>query len=214
MEHAALTPDLFFDLIDSSLSAIDICTAHELSFDQLEAVVASPDFTRASGRLKFVEQTRCQATDTLRRTAALRILEEIAAQQPTCPTHAETIRLAAAQILRVTHPDLDPNLNPNLDPDHDPDHAPNPEPDHGATHHPVSQPSHSQTNNRLSATTNASPPCPAQAASRAPAQPPSPPPIQLNPVMPPSPRTPAAILHAAAGTLATILAPIPPPPQA
>ncbi len=145
MSRTQLTPDLFFDLIDRRLTAIDICSRHQLSFDQLEAVVQSPAFQDAAARLKSVEQTRCTATDTLRRTAALRTLEDIAAQHPSCPTHSETIRLAAAQILRVTHadpiadqqtphqPDLDPDPDPDLDLDldseFDPEHQPDLQPD-------------------------------------------------------------------------------------
>lgn len=132
MEHEILTPDLFFDLIDPRLTAIDICSRHNLAFEQLEAVVASPAFNHAASYLQAIERTRCAATDTLRRTAALRTLEEIAAQQPTCPTHAETIRLAAAQILRVTHADPQsqppPDPHPTPQPTNQPDPTPDPDP--------------------------------------------------------------------------------------
>ena len=152
MSRTQLTPDLFFDLIDRRLTAIDICTRHQLSFDQLEAVVQSPAFQDAAARLKSVEQTRCTATDTLRRTAALRTLEDIAAQQPSCPTHTETIRLAAAQILRVTNadpiadqqtphqPDLHQDPEPELQPDLHPVPQADPQSGSAATHHPAQNP--------------------------------------------------------------------------
>lgn len=135
MSRTQLTPDLFFDLIDRRLTAIDICSRHDLSFDDLEAVVQSPAFQDAAARLKSVEQTRCTATDTLRRTAALRTLEDIAAQHPSCPTHTETIRLAAAQILRVTNADPIGDHQTPHQPDPQPDPDPQPEPP-GRTHHP------------------------------------------------------------------------------
>lgn len=134
MDHATLTPDLFFDLIDRRLTAIDICSRHDLTFDQLEAIVQSQAFQANIARLQSVEHTRSSATDTLRRTAALRTLEDIAAQQPTSPTHTETIRLAAAQILRVTNADphaaLDPSTEPDpTDPSRTPPHQHNPHTD-------------------------------------------------------------------------------------
>jgi hypothetical protein len=141
MSRTQLTPDLFFDLIDRRLTAIDICSRHELTFDQLEDVVQSPEFQDAAARLKSVEQTRCTATDTLRRTAALRTLEDIAAQQPSCPTHTETIRLAAAQILRVTRADpIAAEQTPQQpDPYTDPEPEPQPDPP-GRAHHPEPEP--------------------------------------------------------------------------
>ncbi len=137
MSRTQLTPDLFFDLIDRRLTAIDICSRHELTFDQLEDVVQSPEFQDAAARLKSVEQTRCTATDTLRRTAALRTLEDIAAQQPSCPTHTETIRLAAAQILRVTR--ADPIAAEQSPQQPDPYTDPQPDPP-GRAHHPEPEP--------------------------------------------------------------------------
>lgn len=137
MSRTQLTPDLFFDLIDRRLTAIDICNRHELTFDQLEDVVQSHEFQEAAARLKSVEQTRCTATDTLRRTAALRVLEDIAAQQPSCPTHTETIRLAAAQILRVTR--ADPAAAEHSPQQPDPYTDPQPDPP-GRAYHPEPQP--------------------------------------------------------------------------
>lgn len=137
MSRTQLTPDLFFDLIDRRLTAIDICSRHELTFDQLEDVVQSPEFQDAAARLKSVELTRCTATDTLRRTAALRTLEDIAAQQPSCPTHTETIRLAAAQILRVTR--ADPIVAEQSPQQPDPYTDPQPDPP-GRAHHPEPEP--------------------------------------------------------------------------
>lgn len=136
MSRTQLTPDLFFDLIDRRLTAIDICSRHELTFDQLEDVVQSHEFQEAAARLKSVEQTRCTATDTLRRTAALRVLEDIAAQQPSCPTHSETIRLAAAQILRVTRADPLAAEHTSQQPDPYTDPEPDPEPDPPSHAHP------------------------------------------------------------------------------
>ncbi|MFG0244660.1 MAG: hypothetical protein ACF8MF_01235 [Phycisphaerales bacterium JB052] len=135
MSRTQLTPELFFDLIDRRLTAIDICSRHELSFDQLEAIVQSQAFQANIARLQSVEHTRSTATDTLRRTAALRTLEDIAAQQPTSPTHTETIRLAAAQILRVTNADPHAPHDPSDEPDPtDPSRTPQHQ------HHPHTDP--------------------------------------------------------------------------
>ena len=113
MKHAhQLTPDLFHDLIDNRLSAIDICIKHELAIDQLAAIVDSPEFTQASRQLADIERKRIEATAPLRRRAALQTLETIAQQHPTTPTHTETVRKAAAQLARPTKSDPAPDPDP------------------------------------------------------------------------------------------------------
>lgn len=98
MEHAQLTPDIIHDLIIEPLPTLDICLKHQLSIDQLHALVTSEQFKQIADQLTEIDHARAPFT----RARMLRVLERIADLEPQSPTHTETIRKAAAQLLRLT----------------------------------------------------------------------------------------------------------------
>lgn len=100
MEHAQLTPDIIHDLIIEPLAALDICLKHQLSIDQLHALVTSEQFKQLADQLTEIDQARAPFT----RARMLKVLERIADLEPQSPTYTETIRKAAAQLLRLTEP--------------------------------------------------------------------------------------------------------------
>ena len=108
MKHTQLTTDLFHDLIDPCLSAIDICAKHDLTIEQLTDLIDSPEYRTAVEQLAHIEQTRIESTAPLRRRLALQVLQNIAQQEPTTPTHTETVRKAAAHLARISQPESEP----------------------------------------------------------------------------------------------------------
>jgi len=100
MEHAQLTPDIIHDLIIEPLPTLDICRKHQLSVDQLHTLVTSEEFKQLADQLTDIDQARAPFT----RARMLDILNGIAQLEPQSPTHTETIRKAAAQLLRLTEP--------------------------------------------------------------------------------------------------------------
>lgn len=102
MNNTQLTPELFHDLINPGLAAIDICLRHELGYAELRDIIRSEEFKAAAECLNEIEDTRRDATRGLRQDAALRTLDQIATQPPSTPSHTETIRLAASQLLRFS----------------------------------------------------------------------------------------------------------------
>lgn len=100
MEHAQLTPDIINDLIIEPLPTLDICLKHQLSVEQLHTLVTSDEFKQLADQLNEINQARAHFT----RARMLEILNRIANLEPQSPTHTETIRKAAAQLLRLTQP--------------------------------------------------------------------------------------------------------------
>ena len=100
MQHTQLTPDIIHDLIIEPLPTLDICRKHQLSVDQLHALVHSQEFTRLADQLAEINTARAPFT----RARMFDILNGIAELEPQSPTHTETIRKAAAQLLRLTEP--------------------------------------------------------------------------------------------------------------
>lgn len=132
MTHQTLTPDLFQDIIDHDLTAVDICIKHDLSIDELAQIVQSPEFTHAARQLAAIENIRTAATAPLRQRLALRTLQKIAELEPQSPTHAETVRKSAAQLARLTPTETEPDATsaPGRDAHADePQHDTPPKPD-------------------------------------------------------------------------------------
>ena len=120
MEHAQLTPELIVDLLFEPKPTLEICARHDLSLHQLAEILDSDEYHRLEADLTRIQHRRAPAL----RRRTLAALEHIANQTPTSPTHAETIRKAAAQLLRVTNaPPQDPNDDTPDTPD-DPDETP------------------------------------------------------------------------------------------
>ena len=141
MTHAQITNELLHDLIAEPISVIELCTRHALTIDELHAIIISPAFTRLAEMIRAIQQAR----ETFTRARLAQVLERIALTEPTTPSHAETIRKAAAHLDRQltkstaeTQPQSPPNPDPDPDPQTEPDqveshpassqHAPDPAP--------------------------------------------------------------------------------------
>lgn len=124
MEHTQCTADLFQDIIDHRITAIEICIKHDLTIDELAEVVESPQFTRAARQLAEIERMRAAVTAPIRHRVALAVLQHIAENEPETPTHAETVRKCAAQLARLTAPDPNPKPNPKPNQDATPQTTP------------------------------------------------------------------------------------------
>lgn len=118
--------DILRDLFYDSMNTIDLCLKHGMSLDELQAVVDAPDFQRAIDVLMHIEAQRARALAPTRRERALETLERVAAVTPTTPTQCETVRKAAAALLRAATP---PSRKPSNS-KHMHDTASHPEPAH------------------------------------------------------------------------------------
>ncbi|MEZ6163868.1 MAG: hypothetical protein R3B67_05465 [Phycisphaerales bacterium] len=121
MTHAQLTAELVHDLIVEPLPTLDICAKHELNLTQLRQLLESDEFTAIISELDTIDRLR---TPVFRRRA-INTLETIMLQQPTTPTHAETIRKAAAHYLRSTASTESTPSEPQAAPDPHPESTTN-----------------------------------------------------------------------------------------
>lgn len=96
--------DILRDLFYDNINTIDLCRKHGMSLDELQAVVDAPDFQHAIDVLMHIEAQRARALAPTRRERALETLERVAAVTPTTPTQCETVRKAAAAVLRAATP--------------------------------------------------------------------------------------------------------------
>lgn len=137
MTHSQLTTELVHDLVVEPIPTLDICAKHELNLTQLRQLLESEEFAAIITELETIVRLR---TPIFRRRATS-TLEAIMLQQPTGPTHAETVRKAAAFYLRSTAP-IEPTLTepedestpqPEPDPAQSPPSHKAPPPDHTAT---------------------------------------------------------------------------------
>lgn len=99
-ETPTLTPALFADLLDPSKSPFDLCHTHNLALDQLHAVTTGAHFRASVRMLEEIHAERAAAQRPQRERLALDALDRIANQIPATNTHAETVRRAAAALLR------------------------------------------------------------------------------------------------------------------
>ncbi len=123
-ETPTLTPALFADLLDPSKSPFDVCHAHNLALDQLHAVIFGQHFRACVAMLDEIHAARIAAQRPQRERLALDALDRIANQTPATNTHAETVRRAAAALLRhkpTTPIEQSPKSQPNAQPDAQPD---------------------------------------------------------------------------------------------
>ncbi|MBO6740548.1 MAG: hypothetical protein JJ916_11880 [Phycisphaerales bacterium] len=137
MTHTQLTTELVHDLVVEPIPTLDICAKHELNLTQLRQLLESEEFAAIVTELDTIDRLR---TPIFRRRAT-NTLEAIMLQQPTGPTHAETVRKAAALYLRSTaHIEPRPT-QPEYESTPEPEHHPAqssqthraPPPDHTAT---------------------------------------------------------------------------------
>lgn len=140
-----LTAELVHDLIVEPITTLDICAKHELNLTQLRELVESEEFAAIVTELDTIDRLR---TPVFRRRA-INTLEAIMLQQPSGPSHAESIRKAAAHYLRITAPteppsqehapEPDPAPDPNPDPNLDTDPSPQPNPPTRPPHNDLTQ---------------------------------------------------------------------------
>lgn len=74
MQHTQLTPDIIHDLIIDPLPTLDICLKHQLSVEQLHALVISDEFKQLADQLNEINQARAPFT----RAHMLEVLKHIA----------------------------------------------------------------------------------------------------------------------------------------
>lgn len=119
-ETPTLTRALFADLLDPSKSPFDVCHVHNLALDQLHAVIVGQHFRACVAMLDEIHTARIAAQRPQRERLALDALDRIANQTPATNTHAETVRRAAAALLR--HKPTTPSEQPTeSQPDAQPD---------------------------------------------------------------------------------------------
>ncbi|MHA7812511.1 MAG: hypothetical protein ACX94C_03830 [Phycisphaerales bacterium] len=100
MTHTQLTTELVHDLVVEPIPTLDICAKHELNLTQLRQLLESEEFAAIITELETIDRLR----KPIFRRRATSTLEAIMLQQPTGPTHAETVRKAAALYLRSIAP--------------------------------------------------------------------------------------------------------------
>gem|GEM_PF-5920575 len=97
-----LTAQLTRDLLDGSLTTLDLCDIHNISLPNLLALIQSPDFQTLSSAITQINQARTQLIESESKPAALETLTRVAQQPTTTPQSTETARKAAAKIYRPT----------------------------------------------------------------------------------------------------------------
>ncbi|MEZ6163291.1 MAG: hypothetical protein R3B67_02535 [Phycisphaerales bacterium] len=64
MASPSLTSALLQDLLDPTTTPIQICQLHNLTLDQLEAIITSPTFQRAAAQLDTITNARAAAIES------------------------------------------------------------------------------------------------------------------------------------------------------
>ncbi len=128
--HAAplLTTELFADILNPDMHAFEVCHRHGLDLTQLRAVTDSAHFRHNVECMRAIQAARADAMLPAMQARALRTLDAVAAQPPTTPTHTETVRRAAAAVLRLK-PDTPPEPADPTHPDSSADNAHDSSPD-------------------------------------------------------------------------------------
>lgn len=137
----ALTTQLFSDILNSTLSTFEICRRNDINIDQLRAVAESEHFRYSVECMRAIHAARTDAMLPAMQARALGALDAIASQDPTTPTHTETVRRAAAAVLRLKPTDPpEPDTQHNENDDNHPDNHPGPQPDAHAENQADPQP--------------------------------------------------------------------------
>lgn len=93
-----LTNALMHDLLDPTVSTLQLCDYHNLTLPQLIAITHSDEFAYFKAALKHMSAERKDLIDHEARYTAAAALKDIASQRPESDRHTETIRKAAAAL--------------------------------------------------------------------------------------------------------------------
>lgn len=97
---ASLTDELLEDLINPSLSALEMCQIYQLTLVELATILESESFKQAAGALARIASARQTIIEPEARALATARLCDILKDKPSTPAHAETQRKAAMVILK------------------------------------------------------------------------------------------------------------------
>ena len=95
-----LTDHLLEDLLNPSIGVLDLCNHHEISLAQLETIINSEEFRIAKRTIESVSRARRDLLQPEAETLALARMTDLLKDKPTTERNAETVRKAAAQVLR------------------------------------------------------------------------------------------------------------------
>ncbi len=95
----ALANHLLEDLLNPSISTLDLCNYYDLSLPQLRAIVNSMQFALAKQTIEDVSRARREIMEPEAQTLALARLTDICKDKPETPRHAETVRKAASKLM-------------------------------------------------------------------------------------------------------------------
>jgi len=94
-----LTNALLEDLLNPSISALDLCNDHQLTLPKLVAIISSEQFEKARECIEQISAARQSLIEPEARTAALSRLTDLLKDKPETEKHAETLRKAASKLL-------------------------------------------------------------------------------------------------------------------
>ncbi len=97
---ASLTDELLEDLINPSMSALEMCQIHRLTLVELATILESESFKQAAAALARIATARQTIIEPEARALATARLADILKDKPTTPAHAETQRKAAVVLLK------------------------------------------------------------------------------------------------------------------
>jgi hypothetical protein len=99
-----LSAALTRDLLDPTISALDLCDYHELNLIELQAIINSNDFQRLKAAIEEINTARQALIQPEARTAALAALNELTRRPIDSQQAAETARKAATKLEQLTRP--------------------------------------------------------------------------------------------------------------
>lgn len=99
INEPALSNFLLEDLLNPSISALDLCNHHNLSLPQLSAIINSEQFALAKQTIEEISRARRELMQPEAQTLALARLTDLCKDKPETPQHAETVRKAASKII-------------------------------------------------------------------------------------------------------------------
>jgi hypothetical protein len=99
-----LSAALTRDLLDTTISALDLCDYHNLNLIELQAIINSNDFQRLKAAIEEINTARQSLIQPEARTAALAALTELTRRPLETQQAAETARKAATKLAQITRP--------------------------------------------------------------------------------------------------------------
>jgi len=97
-------PSLIEDLLNPSITTAELCQLHQLTLDQLDDLLSSPQFDNAHKRFTRANATRRALLEDEAQTLATARLTDLLRDRPETPAHAETVRKAATTLRKSSTP--------------------------------------------------------------------------------------------------------------